>query len=163
MNTVRRIVLVGALALPSAAIADMSGRARVLSGDTFAIGDDVIRLYGVDAPEPRQTCERDGVVRSCGAEATGSLRGIIGGNEVRCDEWDRDRYGRIVSVCHVGAVDLGAMMVRIGMAVAYRKFSEAYGEQEQSAKATADGLWAGRFVLPWAWRRGERLSAGAGN
>ncbi len=86
MNTVRRIVLVVALALPSAAIADMSGRARVLSGDTFAIGDDVIRLYGVDAPEPRQTCERDGVVRSCGAEATGSLRGIIGGNEVRCDD-----------------------------------------------------------------------------
>ena len=143
--------------LPVPSLAGMSGEARVLSGDTLAIGADVIRLYGVDAPEPRQACERDGVAWRCGAEATGTLRGIIGARPVRCAEWDRDRYGRIVSVCHVGDVDLGAMMAATGMALAYRKFSEAYVEREAAAEAAGRGLWAGRFTAPWEWRRGKRL------
>lgn len=129
----------------------------MLSGDTFAVGEDVIRLYGVDAPEPRQKCVREGITWHCGAEATGALRGVIGARDVRCEEWDRDRWGRIVSVCHVGDIDLGAMMVTTGMALAYRKFSEAYDEREAEAKTARRGLWAGRFTAPWEWRRGKRL------
>ncbi len=151
------LLLVLILLAAAPARAQNAGEARVLSGDTLRIGEAVIRFYGVDAPEPRQTCRRDGVLWRCGAEATGALRGVIGARPVRCEEWDRDCFGRVVSVCHVGEVDLGATMVATDMALAYAKFSEAYGEREAAAKAAGRGMWAGRFVAPWDWRRGRRL------
>jgi hypothetical protein len=32
-----------------------------------------------------------------------------------------------------------------------------YVEQEASARAANRGMWQGRFVKPWEWRRGKRL------
>jgi len=34
----------------------VSGAARVVDGDTLVIGTQRIRLFGIDAPESRQTC-----------------------------------------------------------------------------------------------------------
>jgi len=38
------------------ALADIIGSARVIDGDTMAIGKIRIRLYGIDAPEAKQSC-----------------------------------------------------------------------------------------------------------
>lgn len=149
------------LLLPAIAHAATLGPARVIDGDTIDISGQRIRLHGIDTPEAKQTCQRDGVVWLCGTEATMSLRELISGANVTCAERDRDRYGRIVAVCHAGGVNLNAAMVLSGMALAYRKYSDDYIDQEASAKAAKRGLWAGQFVPPWEWRRGQRLASEA--
>jgi endonuclease YncB( thermonuclease family) len=145
------------LLLPLNAFATTSGSARVIDGDTIDISGQRIRLHGIDTPEARQICQRDGVTWLCGAAATKALKELIGKSDVSCAERDKDRYGRIVAVCHANGVSLNAVMVRSGMALAYRKYSDEYTDQEATAKAARRGLWAGQFVPPWEWRRGKRL------
>src|SRR5688572_22588959 len=45
------------------------GTARVLDGDTLDLAGHRIRLYGIDAPESRQICQRQGRSYGCGREA----------------------------------------------------------------------------------------------
>ncbi len=46
------------IALP--ALADeITGTARIVDGDTIWFSDTKIRLWGIDAPETKQTCTRD--------------------------------------------------------------------------------------------------------
>jgi endonuclease YncB( thermonuclease family) len=150
-----------ALAAPLAPFAASSSPARVIDGDTIDLSGQRIRLHGIDTPEAKQTCQRDGVPWLCGAEATKTLRELIGSSTISCTERDKDRYGRIVAVCHANGVNLNAAMVSSGMALAYRKYSDDYTGREASAKAARRGLWASQFVPPWDWRRGKRLASSA--
>ena len=136
----------------------LSRPARVIDGDTIDVGAVRVRLHGVDAPESRQSCLAGERRWPCGEQATRALAGRIGGRTVSCEERDRDRYGRVVAVCHAAGEDLNAWMVRQGWALAYRKYSRAYVADESAAKAARRGIWRGRFVAPWDWRRGERLA-----
>ena len=68
-----------------------------------------------------------------------------------------DRYGRIVAVCRIGAVNLNAWLVLEGWAVAYRRFSGEYVLHEEAAKEAKRGLWAGDYKMPEEWRRGWPL------
>jgi hypothetical protein len=43
------------------------------------------------------------------------------------------------------------------LALAYRRYSHNYVDQETDAQAARRGLWASEFVKPWEWRRGTRL------
>ncbi|MBT5083256.1 MAG: thermonuclease family protein [Rhodospirillaceae bacterium] len=148
-----------AVALPETGFAATSDRVRVIDGDTIDISGQRIRLHGIDTPEAKQTCQREGFIWLCGAVATKVLRKLIGDTQVTCTQRDMDRYGRIVAVCYVNGLNLNAAMVQSGMALAYRKYSNDYIGQEASAKAAQRGLWAGKFVAPWEWRRGKRLAS----
>ena len=54
----------------SAAAAEMTGPVRVIDGDTLDLAGTRVRLWGIDAPETRQTCEgRDGQTYECGRES----------------------------------------------------------------------------------------------
>ena len=64
-----------------------------------------------------------------------------------------------VGVCALGGEDLNAWLVSEGHALAYRRYSLKYVEQEKAARAVRRGIWAGDFVAPWDWRRDERLPA----
>jgi endonuclease YncB( thermonuclease family) len=44
------------------------------------------------------------------------LQALTAGRSIVCEEKDRDRYGRTVAICRVSGEDLGAIMVREGMA-----------------------------------------------
>lgn len=68
-----------------------------------------------------------------------------------------DRYGRVIAVCSQSGIDLNGWLVRQGYAVAYRKYSLDYVPQEEAARKERLGMWSGRFVMPWLWRRGKRL------
>ena len=149
------------ISVPATALAAPSGPARIIDGDTIDLSGQRVRLHGIDAPESKQTCQRDGVIWLCGAEATKALRELIGSSDVSCTERDQDRYGRIVAVCHGNGLNLNAAMVLSGMALAYRKYSDDYTGQEATAKAARRGLWAGQFVPPWEWRKGKRLASEA--
>ncbi len=56
--------------LPTLAVADVTGPARVIDGDTIEVAGERIRLHGIDAPESGQSCRRFGVAWQCGAEAS---------------------------------------------------------------------------------------------
>ena len=140
---------------------ELSGRARVVDGDTLELGAHRIRLHGVDAPESAQTCRTGATRWPCGERATRALSGRIDGRTVACEEKDRDRYGRIVAVCRLGAEDLNAWLVARGWALAYRRYSSDYVDEEAAAGAARHGIWRGDFVPPWDWRRGERLQNAA--
>lgn len=137
---------------------ELTGRARVIDGDTIEIRGMRIRLEGIDAPESRQECERaNGRRYACGQEAATKLRRRIAGRELRCVSSGRDRYGRALATCFLGKTDLNAWMVEQGQAMSYRRYSRAYIGEETSAKLGRRGIWGGRFMEPWRWRRGERL------
>ena len=149
------------LVVAPASAETLSGQADVNDGDTLAIrGEQTrIRLYGIDAPEGKQTCE-DAAGRRylCGSRSADVLASLIGRNgRVTCREEDRDRYGRIVAICLVKGRDLSAEMVRQGWAVEYEQYSDGrYADEEAEARQAMRGLWAGTFVRPWVWRQGQR-------
>lgn len=113
-----------------------------------------MRLIGIDAPERRQLCrDRAGNVYRCGLAATAALIDEIAGAKIRCRGDAVDRYGRLLATCWKGARDLNAWLVARGWAVAYRHFSTVYVSQEDQARMTKAGIWAGAFEMPWDWRR----------
>ena len=134
----------------------LSGRARVTDGDTIKIGKTRIRLFGIDAPEIKQTCAVNGKVWDCGHKARQALVKAIGKWLVRCEEKDRDQYKRVVAICIAGGVNLNSLMVRDGWALAYRRYASDYEQDELVARDGKLGLWQGAFVPPWNWRRSRR-------
>lgn len=156
---IRRLSLMAlAIGLAAAAPALVTGPARVVDGDTFSVGSERVRLWGVDAPEGRQVCQNDqGQGYACGDVARDHLVGLIGGRAVRCEVRDRDPYGRAVARCSAGATDLGEAMIRAGWAVDYLQFSRgAYAAAETEARRARRGLWGGRFETPSTWRADAR-------
>ena len=127
--TVTRLALSAAalaLALPLAALA--RDLAMISDGDTVKQGGNTYRLWGIDAPEAKQTCP-DGW--PAGRMAATKLQALTTGRSIVCQEKDRDRYGRIVAVCRASGEDLGAIMVRDGMAWAFLRYSSDYVSQER--------------------------------
>ncbi len=92
--------------LPVPALADITGKPRVIDGDTIEVAGQRIRLHGIDAPESRQHCRRGGECWRCGKDATSALKAFLGSRPVSCKELDRDRYRRIVAKCAVDPVSL---------------------------------------------------------
>jgi endonuclease YncB( thermonuclease family) len=137
---------------------DITGKVRIIDGDTLEVGGKRIRLHGIDAPEAKQTCSADGKMWHCGEEATFALAYETAEHWVTCKEKDRDRYRRIVAVCYMGPHDLNALMVRNGWALAYRQYSTDYVDEEVEAQKAGAGIWRGKFIPPWEWRRGARLA-----
>ena len=134
----------------------LSGKASVTDGDTIRFGKTRVRLFGIDAPEIKQKCFFNDKSWNCGIEARKALVNMIGEQEVSCEKKDKDRYGRIIAVCTVGGVNLNALMVRGGWALAYRKYSKDYVDEELIARSGKTGLWKGTFKFPWEWRRSKR-------
>lgn len=143
----------------------ISGEAKVIDGDSLEIGATRIRLHAIDAFEGRQTCYRGSAAWDCGAVATRELRRLVGTQPIACERIDIDSYGRTVAICRNGDSDLGAEMVRAGLALAYREFGDDYVDEEEEAQQARSGAWAGTFTAPWDERHGtasprsERTSA----
>jgi endonuclease YncB( thermonuclease family) len=137
--------------------AEIRGIPLVLDGDTIDFHGTRVRLFGIDAPERDQLCERsDGSRYGCGQLAREALVRAIGAAPVACTKRDVDIYRRMVAVCVGAAGDLGAMMVEDGSALAYRRYSPDYIDEEERARAAKRGLWQGRFDAPWKWRHEGR-------
>jgi endonuclease YncB( thermonuclease family) len=132
------------------------GRATVVDADTLDLGGRRVRLFGIDAPEKGQTCERSGTVWACGQEAASALAALLGDREVRCIEHGADRHDRFIGLCWVGGSDVSHWLVERGWAVAYRRFASDYVEAEDAARLARRGMWLGTFKAPEEWRRQHR-------
>lgn len=138
---------------------EITGQASVIDGDTVEIAGTRIRLHAIDAPESRQTCERDSHAWRCGQQSALALADYVGRHVITCETRGTDRYKRVLAVCYRGGqqrIDLNGWMVEQGWALAYRQYSRDYVDEEKKAQAARRGLWAGTFQPPWEWRRGHR-------
>lgn len=126
---------------------------HVQDGDIFLLGRQSVRLWGIDAPEYDQTCDKDGEHIPCGDISEEVLRNFIGKTKPDCKRLNTDKLNRWIAQCSVNGQDLGALMVHSGWAVDYRYYSKgAYAKEEQAAKSERRGLWGTRFEWPWDYR-----------
>jgi endonuclease YncB( thermonuclease family) len=145
---------------PRAASTEIAGVASVRDGDSLEIGGRKVRLHGVDAVEGGQTCTREGVSWRCGQAAANALADHLGRRPVICQVRTRDAYGRYVADCTVGGENVNRWLVREGWALAYRRYSTAYVDDENAARAAKRGIWQSEFTPPWTWREDHRRAAG---
>lgn len=132
----------------------IEGVADIIDGDSLYVDRAEFRMKGIDAPEGRQTCSRDGKTWSCGEEARRELQRLIGGTRVRCQSHEQDQHGRHLGICSAHGQDLNAAMVANGYALAYG----GYTVEEMKARAQKKGLWSGEFQRPRDWRRDHGIS-----
>lgn len=128
----------------------ITGKPQIVDGDTIIIGTEAIRLHGIDAPEAGQMC----AAMRCGRVAISALAEIAEGKHVLCEGRERDAHGRLVAKCRVGKIDVGAELVRRGMAWAFVKYSDDYLLAETEARNRRMGIWAQQQPLqsPWEYR-----------
>ena len=146
-------VILGLLLLLSArldriATESIAGVPWVSDGDSLAFGEERVRLMGVDAPELEQRCRRQDAEYACGRLARDALARLIGDRAVVCTGRQRDIYSRLLVSCRVGEEDINRKMVALGWAVSYGDFTM----EEQAARRSGAGLWAGSFDRPREWR-----------
>ena len=133
---------------------EISGIPTITDGDTIKIVNQRIRFHGIDTPEKKQICTKNFREYNCGKEAADALARKINGKQVVCKVNDKlDRYNRYIGVCFIEEINLNKWMVRNGYAVAYRKYSKNYIQDEYYAKKNKLGLWAGNFIHPEKWRK----------
>jgi len=88
-----------------------------IDGDTIYVGEEKVRIIGMDAPETYQArCESE---RLRGQRATAHLRGLLASGAVTLRRQGRDRYGRTLAHVYVGGRDVARLMIEAGHAVPY--------------------------------------------
>ena len=142
-----------AIGVALASTVTVTGPAIIVDGDTIIIGQQTIRLHGIDAPEVGQKCETaTGRDWPCGRAAMEHLAGLIEGRAVTCAGNSFDDYDRLVATCTHAEADFHAAMVRAGMAWAFVQFSDDYVPDEQLARTARVGVWQGSAQAPWNYR-----------
>ena len=154
-------------ALASQADQSLAGPSvRVIDGDTLEIDGHTVQLYGIDAPELGQYCQRSSDLWACGMEAALFLQKTVTfeGPPIECAPWDEEPAdnggsGLVIGVCQIGPKVVGLTMVQNGYAVALPDSFPDYKEAEKQARQAKLGLWQSDFVPPWQWREGEGAEA----
>ena len=137
-----------------------SSNIKVVDGDSLEIGTKRIRLLGIDAPEYFQECHnQNGKPYKCGQAAKKYLeelvdKGKAAGHKLKCRTEDVDRYGRDLSVCTTGDINLNLEMVKAGLAVSYK--DDRYDLVQKRAKDKKIGIWQGKFMRPEFYRALKR-------
>jgi endonuclease YncB( thermonuclease family) len=146
LKTISHLAFSLALAVP--VFADV----RVIDGDTIEVDGTTYRIEGIDAPEVGQNCNSQFGEWTCGKAAVEAMAALVEGREVICEESGEDGYGRTLGTCSVNGLDIGAEMVRTGMAWAFVKYSASYVRQEAEAKDAGIGVWQVASIPPWEYR-----------
>ena len=150
---------------PALSKEEIFGIPRVVDGDTLVVNGTRIRLFGIDAPESKQSCTKAGKNYECGTASKNALQEKIATSPVRCAVKKKDMYGRSVAICRLDppkgpaklgeeeGLDLNGWLVREGWAVAYKRYSKSYVPFELAAQEERKGIWSGKFEDPETWRK----------
>ena len=129
---------------------------KVVDGDTIHLNGEKIRFTGVDTPELKQTCLKEGIKDSCGVTAKQILIDKIGNNNVKCISQGKDQYKRTLAECFVNNESLSSYLVRSGYAFAYRVYSKKFVPDEDYARINKLGMWSMEFDYPWDYRKSKK-------
>ena len=129
---------------------------KIVDGDTIHLNGEKIRFTGIDTPELKQTCLKDGVKDLCGATAKQILIDKIGINDVECISEGKDQYKRTLAECFVNNESLSSYLVRSGYAFAYRRYSKKFVADEDFARINKIGMWSMEFDYPWDYRKSKK-------
>lgn len=121
---------------------------RIVDGDTIVVGDETVRLIGIDTPETK----KPGTPVQCfGRAATAETTRLVDGERVRLvlDVEKRDRYGRLLAYVYRRSDDrfVNAELVRRGFAGAATyppnvEHAERFRRLEREAREAGRGLWS---------------------
>ena len=141
----------------------ISGKAKIIDGDTIKINKEKIRLDGIDAPEKKQTCKKIYLSflifnfqkdYKCGEESTLALSKKLKDKKVKCIlKNSKDKYKRSIGTCYIKNENINGWLVKNGYALAYKRYSKKYVLDEHYAKENKLGIWRGTFTEPEKWRR----------
>ena len=129
------------LSLPAMAqAADITGVPKIREGDQLQIGNNRIRLGGIDAPAVDQLClNTNGERWTCGAAARDELIKRFGGKSWTCHTRAvTDRRGRTVARCEADGEDIQKWLVSNGWALALTRVSRDY-EARREGRARGQG------------------------
>jgi endonuclease YncB( thermonuclease family) len=126
---------------------------KITDGDTIKINGEKIRFSGIDTPELKQTCFKQGVKKPCGITAKEILIDKIAENKIVCIREGKDQYRRTLAECFVNNESLSSYLVKSGYAFAYRRYSKKFIPDEDYAKLNKLGMWSMEFDYPWDWRK----------
>jgi len=145
--TVALVLTVTLAAAFPARAGELNGPANVVDGNSITIGGVEVRLYGIDAPDGDQTCQRRGATWRCGQDAGWALAERIERHWVQCEaRAETPASDLVTAVCYLDGrlIDLNAWMVAQGWALADRA-ANVYVAEEQAAQQAQRGLWSGTF------------------
>jgi endonuclease YncB( thermonuclease family) len=129
----------------------IEGMATVIDGDELRVGDSLIRLFGIAAPD---------ISSNLGPEARLYLDGLAGGRHVVCTEVDRNIEEQSIAICTIDGTDLATEMLAQGLAAVYRigapptpgerELAARYDTEEADARERKLGIWTPRDAAPAA-------------
>ena len=127
-------------ARPSAA--EFSSYAVLQDDASLVIQNKVVRLFGIYIPDPRQFCDTQLRPAFCGNRAATALNFKIQGF-VTCQEMGTYDDGSISAVCWTrrSKTDLGAYLIRQGLALAGPDAPFEYQALERIAQTNGLGVW----------------------
>ena len=126
---------------------------KIVDGDTIHLNGEKIRFTGIDTPELKQSCLKEGIKDPCGVTAKQILIDKIGNNNIECISEGKDRYKRTLAECFVNNESLSSYLVRSGYAFAYRRYSKKFVSDENYARINKIGMWSMEFNYPWDFRK----------
>ncbi|HKP27664.1 MAG TPA: thermonuclease family protein [Dongiaceae bacterium] len=129
----------------------IEGRATVIDGDELRVGDSLIRLFGIAAPD---------ISSNLGPDARLYLQGLADGQHIICTEVDRNIEEQSIAVCTIEGIDLATELLAQGLAAVYRvgapptveerELAARYDTEEADARERKLGIWAPRDAAPAA-------------
>jgi endonuclease YncB( thermonuclease family) len=130
----------------------IEGPVQVIDGDTLRFADVRVRIYGIDAPDIRQTCVWKSKTVRCGVLSGDALKDLVFGASVKCVKRSVLADKTVIATCTADDRDIGRNLVHTGWSLADVRQSKRYIPVEEKARKAKRGLWRGPFVKPWDWK-----------
>lgn len=91
--------------------------AIAIDGDTLKVGQERVRLWGINSPE---------LSSPYGRASKAELQAALAPGAVTCHVWTKDRYGRHVGMCFVQGQDVAWKLIRANLAEDWPHYSKGY-------------------------------------
>ncbi|MAH82954.1 MAG: hypothetical protein CBB68_00355 [Rhodospirillaceae bacterium TMED8] len=101
---------------------------EVRDGDTIKVGPIPIRLRGISAPELNEPF---------GLQSKVFMINLVKGKRIRCNLNGHKTYDRFVGICYFGGSDIGAAVIKAGLALDCPRFSHGKYIKIESKAARA--------------------------